>query len=89
MRLQRPRGPAAALNGTYDLVILDVMLRILDGFGLLQQPGRRKSTPAIMLTASVQQHDRIMGLDSGADDYLPKPLGPDEPVAVLEMSSNG
>jgi DNA-binding response OmpR family regulator len=74
-------GLAAALNGSYDLVILDVMLPILDGFELLQRLRRRKDLPIIMLTARVQQQDRIRGLDSGADDYLPKPFDPDELLA--------
>jgi two-component system response regulator CpxR len=74
-------GLAAALNGSYDLVILDVMLPILDGFELLQRLRRRKDLPVIMLTARVQQQDRIRGLDAGADDYLPKPFDPDELLA--------
>lgn len=76
-------GLTAALNGSYDLVILDVMLPILDGFELLQRLRRRKELPIIMLTARVQQEDRIRGLDSGADDYLPKPFDPDELLARI------
>ena len=74
-------GLTAALNGSYDLVILDVMLPILDGFEVLQSLRRRKDLPVIMLTARVQQQDRIRGLDAGADDYLPKPFDPDELLA--------
>lgn len=74
-------GLACALNGSHDLVILDVMLPVLDGFALLQQLRRRKRVPVIMLTARVQQQDRIQGLDAGADDYLPKPFDPDELLA--------
>ena len=74
-------GLTAALNGTYDLVILDVMLPVVDGFELLQRLRRRKDMPIIMLTARVQQQDRIRGLDAGADDYLPKPFDPDELLA--------
>lgn len=74
-------GLSAALNGSYDLVILDVMLPILDGFEVLQRLRRRKDLPVIMLTARVQQKDRIRGLDAGADDYLPKPFDPDELLA--------
>ena len=74
-------GLTAALNGSYDLVILDVMLPILDGFEVLQRLRRRKDLPVIMLTARVQQQDRIRGLDAGADDYLPKPFDPDELLA--------
>jgi two-component system response regulator CpxR len=74
-------GLTCALNGNHDLVILDVMLPVLDGFAVLQQLRRRKRVPVIMLTARVQQQDRIQGLDSGADDYLPKPFDPDELLA--------
>ena len=70
-------GLANALRGGYDLMILDVMLPWLDGFAVLQQLRRKKNLPVIMLTARVQQQDRILGLDSGADDYLPKPFDPD------------
>jgi len=74
-------GLACALNGAYDLVILDVMLPVFDGFTVLQQLRRRKDLPVIMLTARVQQQDRILGLNTGADDYLPKPFDPDELLA--------
>lgn len=74
-------GLACALNGTHDLVILDLMLPILDGFELLKRLRGRKAVPVIMLTARVQQQDRIQGLDAGADDYLPKPFDPDELLA--------
>ena len=76
-------GLSAALDGSYDLVILDVMLPILDGFEVLQRLRRRKDLPVIMLTARVQQQDRIRGLDAGADDYLPKPFDPDELLARI------
>jgi len=76
-------GLDRALNGAYDLAILDVMLPVFDGFTLLQQLRRRKNLPVIMLTARVQQHDRIMGLNTGADDYLPKPFDPDELLARI------
>jgi DNA-binding response OmpR family regulator len=74
-------GLSCALNGAYDLVILDVMLPIFDGLTVLQQLRRRKNLPVIMLTARVRQHDRILGLNTGADDYLPKPFDPDELLA--------
>lgn len=76
-------GLAAALNGRHDLVILDVMLPVLDGFEVLRQLRRRNQVPVIMLTARVQQPDRIQGLDAGADDYLPKPFDPDELLARI------
>jgi DNA-binding response OmpR family regulator len=76
-------GLACALNGTYDLMILDLMLPVVDGFEVLKQLRRRKDLPVIMLTARVQQQDRIHGLDAGADDYLPKPFDPDELLARI------
>jgi CheY-like chemotaxis protein len=57
-------GLARALNGTYDLALLDVMLPIVNGFTVLQQLRRRKEMPVIMLTARINRHDRIMGLDT-------------------------
>jgi len=76
-------GLASAINGAYDLVILDVMLPILDGFTVLQQLRKRKDLPVIMLTARIRQEDRILGLNTGADDYLPKPFDPDELLARI------
>ncbi len=76
-------GLANALRGGYDLVILDVMLPGLDGITVLEQLRRRKDLPVIMLTARVHQQDRILGLNSGADDYLPKPFDPDELMARI------
>jgi DNA-binding response OmpR family regulator len=77
------RGLASAASGTYDLVILDVMLPVIDGFTVLQHLRRRKDLPVIMLTARVQHQDRILGLNSGADDYLLKPFDPDELLARI------
>jgi two-component system response regulator CpxR len=76
-------GLAAALRGAYDLMILDVMLPGINGIAVLEQLRTRKDLPVIMLTARVQQHDRILGLNSGADDYLPKPFDPDELMARI------
>ena len=78
-----PRGLALALEGQYDLIILDVMLPVLDGFELLKQIRRRSAVPVIMLTARTAQTDRIAGLNAGADDYLPKPFGPEELLARM------
>src|SRR5580698_3448040 len=76
-------GLANALRGAYDLVILDVMLPGIDGFAVLEQLRQKKDLPVIMLTARVQQADRIHGLNAGADDYLPKPFDPDELLARI------
>ncbi len=74
-------GLSAALAGTFDMVILDVMLPGLDGFSVLERLRRRKDLPVIMLTARVKPQDRVQGLNAGADDYLPKPFDPDELLA--------
>jgi two-component system response regulator CpxR len=76
-------GLSSALDGAYDLVILDVMLPVFDGLTVLQQLRRRKDLPVIMLTARARQPDRILGLNTGADDYLPKPFDPDELLARI------
>jgi two-component system response regulator CpxR len=76
-------GLARALEEKYDLMILDGMLPVLDGFEVLRQLRKRSAVPVIMLTARTQEKDRITGLDSGADDYLPKPFGPDELMARI------
>jgi len=58
----------------YDAIVLDVMLPKFDGFELLRRLRTKKKTPVLMLTARVKVNDRIHGLDSGADDYLAKPV---------------
>ena len=77
------RGLARALDGDFDVIILDVMLPVLDGFEVLRQFRKRNATPVIMLTARTAPVDRITGLDTGADDYLPKPFDPEELVARI------
>ena len=56
---------------------------MLDGFELLRQLRKRSATPVIMLTARTAQTDRVAGLNAGADDYLPKPFGPEELLARI------
>lgn len=75
------RGLARSLDGTHDLILLDVMLPGINGFELLGLLRRKRAVPVIMLTARTAQGDRIAGLDAGADDYLPKPFAPDELLA--------
>jgi two-component system response regulator CpxR len=77
------QGLARALEGSFDLIILDVMLPVLDGFEVLRQVRKRSATPVIMLTARTAPSDRISGLDTGADDYLPKPFDPEELLARI------
>ena len=77
------QGLARALDGDFDLVVLDVMLPVLSGFELLRLIRKRSTIPVIMLTARTAQEDRITGLNAGADDYLPKPFGPEELLARI------
>lgn len=77
-------GLNRALEGNFDLVILDVMLPRMDGFEVLRQVRRRSAVPVIMLTARTEHGDRITGLNEGADDYLPKPFSPDELLARIQ-----
>ena len=74
-------GLERALEGLFDLVILDVMLPGMDGFEILRHLRRRSSIPVIMLTARTEKEDKIRGLNAGADDYLAKPFSPDELLA--------
>jgi DNA-binding response OmpR family regulator len=75
------RGLQKALRGDGDLVILDVMLPGLDGFEILRQLRQQSKVPVLMLTARSEDVDRIIGLEMGADDYLPKPFNPRELAA--------
>ena len=74
-------GLAMARRQTPDLVILDLMLPRLDGVELCRILRRESDVPIIMLTARETPAERIIGLDSGADDYIIKPFDPDEVVA--------
>ena len=70
-------------TSTYDAVILDLMLPDMDGLDVCRQLRARYDTPVLMLTARGEAVDRIVGLELGADDYLPKPFEPRELVARL------
>ncbi len=78
-----PEGVAQAVGGDWHAVILDVMLPGLDGFEVLKQIRRRSDVPVLMLTARGEEADRIVGLEIGADDYLPKTFSPRELLARL------
>ena len=77
------QGVDQALLGGYVLVILDVMLPELNGFEVLRKIRQQSKVPVIMLTARGDDIDRIVGLELGADDYLPKPFNPRELVARI------
>jgi DNA-binding response OmpR family regulator len=67
----------------YDVIVLDIMLPGLQGLDVLRQLRQFSTTPVLMLTARGEDTDRILGLELGADDYLPKPCNPRELAARL------
>ncbi|RVU18133.1 response regulator [Methylobacterium oryzihabitans] len=76
-------GQEALRRETFDAVILDVMLPDLDGFETCRRIRTHSTVPILMLTAKGDDTDRIIGLEIGADDYLPKPFNPRELLARL------
>ncbi|MBX5495202.1 MAG: response regulator transcription factor [Bryobacteraceae bacterium] len=79
-----PDGLREALSGKHDLVLLDVMMPGFDGFEVLRRLRAESDIPVLMLTARAEALSRILGLESGADDYLPKPFDPLELVARIK-----
>ena len=77
-------GLARLAAGGYDAAILDVMLPEMDGFALCREIRAASDIPVIMLTARGELTDRVVGLELGADDYLPKPFEPRELVARVQ-----
>lgn len=77
------RGLDRARSGQHMLVILDIMLPSMNGLEVLKQLRKTSGIPVLMLTARGEEIDRILGLEMGADDYLPKPFNPRELVARL------
>ena len=74
----------ALARGEIDLVVLDLMLPGEDGLTLCRDLRTRSNVPVIMLTARGEETDRIVGLEMGADDYLPKPFNPRELLARIK-----
>lgn len=78
------KGLLKALNGEFDLFILDLMLPGLDGFEICRKVRETKNTPVIMVSAKKDDIDKIRGLGLGADDYMTKPFSPSELVARVK-----
>lgn len=78
------KGLDQALSGNFDLIILDIMLPGMSGLEILKNLRAKANTPVIMLTARGDEADRVLGLELGADDYLPKPFSPRELVARIK-----
>lgn len=83
MRHTGPEGLGRALEGGLDAVILDVMMPGMDGFEVLRELRKSSNVPVLMLTAMGDEADRIVGLEMGADDYLPKTFSTRELLARL------
>ena len=77
-------GLELARSGDYRLIILDVMLPLRGGMEVLKELRSQSSVPVLMLTARGDEVDRIVGLELGADDYLPKPFNPRELIARIK-----
>ena len=82
--LKPSEGLALLAQGGFDAAILDVMLPEMDGFELCRTIRKQGDLPIVMLTARGEVMDRVVGLELGADDYLPKPFEPRELVARLQ-----
>ncbi|SHN88154.1 response regulator transcription factor [Desulfitobacterium chlororespirans] len=76
-------GLKKAVSGTYDILIVDLMLPQLDGFEIIKEVRKKLEIPIIVLSARSEDIDKIRGLDYGADDYLTKPFSPAELMARI------
>ena len=74
----------AAEHTQYDVILLDVMMPHISGFEVCKKIRQHSSTPIIMISAKVEEVDRILGLDIGADDYVTKPFSPAELTARVD-----
>lgn len=77
-------GLEKALDEDYDLIVLDLMLPVIDGFEICRQIRTHKNTPILMVSAKKEDIDKIRGLGLGADDYITKPFSPSELVARVK-----
>lgn len=78
------KGLELAIEGKHELVILDIMLPEMNGLEVLKNIRKKSNIPVIMLTAKGDEVDRVLGLELGADDYLPKPFSPRELIARIK-----
>ncbi len=69
-----------------DLILLDIMMPKLDGYGFIETYRKESDTPIILLTAKIEEEDKVIGLELGADDYITKPFGPRELIARIRAA---
>ncbi len=79
-------GLDAALTGDFDLILLDIMLPVMDGFEVCKKVREVSSVPILMLTAKEEEVDKVLGLELGADDYITKPFGMRELIARIKAN---
>ena len=78
------QGLQRAVSGEFDLVLLDIMLPVMNGFDVCAHVRRVSQVPIIFVTAREEEKDKIFGLDTGADDYVTKPFNPSELMARVK-----
>lgn len=74
-------------SNKYDLLILDIMMPVMDGFTLLEKVDVSKRIPTIILSARGEEYDKLLGFDLGIDDYITKPFSPKELIARIKAIS--
>ncbi len=79
-------GLEKALAGDLDLILLDIMLPVMDGFEVCKRVREKSSVPILMLTAKEEEVDKVLGLELGADDYITKPFGMRELIARIKAN---
>ncbi|OJG76109.1 hypothetical protein RV10_GL004219 [Enterococcus pallens] len=80
------KGMEAALTGSYDLILLDVMLPTIDGIEIIRRIRKEIKVPILMVSAKSEEVDKLRGLGLGADDYISKPFSPTELVARVKAN---
>ncbi|MCQ2551955.1 MAG: response regulator transcription factor [Clostridia bacterium] len=79
-------GLEKALAGDVDLILLDIMLPVMDGFEVCKKVREKSAVPILMLTAKEEEVDKVLGLELGADDYITKPFGMRELIARIRAN---
>ena len=79
-------GYMKAISGSPDLILLDVMLPIMDGFSVCKKVRETSTVPILMVTAKEEEVDKVLGLELGADDYITKPFGMRELIARIKAN---
>jgi len=76
------------MKNNYDLLVLDIMMPVMDGFSMLKELPKEKHIPTIVLSARGEEYDKLIGFDLGIDDYVTKPFSPKELMARIKAVLN-